>query len=221
MATAKSLLQRRITVALIIANVCVLTLYVSGWSSGKIKTSALQNHEKSITKPFNRKNEPIELTDLKVRDKSINLNQAFNDEIDWLKNFSFKIKNKSNKAITYVQLDIDFPETKATGNIMMHQIFLGQREDFKFTLDNPPLYLQPNGSTDISLASRHDAIKRFIETRKSPIENINKIVIRVGEVMFEDGTLYTGGGLFRRNPDSNSSEKWIQIPNEQATPQSN
>ncbi len=98
---------------------------------------------------------------------------------------------------------------------MMHQLFIGQRPDFKSTLANAPLYIAPNEKIEISLASEYEAIKKLVGLRQTQIESIDTLVIRTSEIMFEDGTLYSGGTIFRRNPDINSPQKWI--PDTQST----
>jgi hypothetical protein len=200
--------KRKITTALIIANMCLLTIFVSGWSYNKPR---LQDNKKVVEKHPAPKNEPIEMTEPKVKAKGVKLGEPFEDESDWLKHLTFKVKNISDKPITFFQIDLDFPETKATGSIMMHQLFIGRRSDFKSTLNNAPLYLKPNEAIEISLEPEYSAIKELIEIRQAPVENINKLVIRTSEVMFEDETLYSGGSIFKRNPDLNNPRKWLRI----------
>jgi len=119
------------------------------------------------------------------------------------------------QAITYARIDIIFPETKSTGPALINQIFLGRRSDqtpeLKFTLNHPPLYLLPNQSLDISLTSHYNEMKKLIEGRHSPIDDVNQIRIGLGEAMFVDETLYFGGRIFKRNPDPNGSSKWIKV----------
>lgn len=221
--------SRKITTALIIANICLLTLYVSGWSSTKLRTLRSQDNKKVVEKHFAPKNEPIEITGPKIKAKDIKLGEKFEDESDWLKHLTFKIKNRSDKPITFFHIDLDFPETKATGSIVMHQLLIGQRPDFKSTLNKPPLYLKPNEEIEVSLEPEHDAIKRLtelsikrlIELGQQPIENINRLVIRLGDVTFEDGTVFHNGNIFRRNPDPSNPNKWIKITDTQGTPQNN
>lgn len=94
---------------------------------------------------------------------------------------------------------------------MTRQLFFGQRPDFTWTLNNPILYLAPNEMKEISLEPEYRGIKKLIELRQLPIEKIKKVVIRTSETMFEDGTLYSGGFIYRRNPDPNSGKKWLKI----------
>lgn len=178
--------------------------------------------QKLVEKHFAPKNEPIEIIETKVKTKDVKLGEGFEADPDWLKYVVFKVKNKSDRAITFLQIDLDFPETKLTaGAIMMHQLFFGQRSDFKFTLNNPPLYVKPNETIEISLEKEYDKIKALIEIKESSVENINKLTIRTSEIVFEGGTLYAGGMFFRRNPDPDSPQKWLRIPETQGALKSN
>ncbi len=213
-----ALRSRKITTALIIANLCLLTLYVSGWTHG----SAQIAQQKAVLKHFTPSNEPIDVTQIRVKAKAVKLGKEFDDGPDWLKHVTFRIKNKSDKVITFLQIDLDFPETEAVaGAIMMRQLFFGQRPDFKSTLRNPPLYLQPNETMEVSLEKEYGDIKALIELKYPSVENINKLTIRTSDIVFEDGTLYAGGMFFRRNPDPDSPQKWLRIPETQGALKSN
>jgi len=211
--------NKQITMALLIANLCVLTMYVSGWSSSKYPMLRSQDNKKIVEKHFAPKNEPVEIIMPQIKGIAVKLGEAFEEETDWLKQVTFKVKNKSDKPITFFHVDLDFPETKATGNIMMHQLLIGQHPDARSTLKNPPLFLKPNESIEISLEAEYSAIKRLIELRQTPVENISKLVIRLGDVTFADGTVYSGGNIFKRNPDPNSPRKWVQVDVPPTTPQ--
>jgi len=177
-----------------------------------------QANKKKVEKHFAPVNVPIEITEPKVKGKALTLGEEFDDDSDWLKHLTFKIRNRSEKPITFFHLDLDFPETAATGPVMMHQLFFGRRSDVIETLSNALVYLPPNGEIEVSLDSEFSSIKRLIEHRQGSVEKISKLVIRIGEVMFEDGALYSGGGIFRPNPDPSSPRKWILLPNERGKP---
>lgn len=203
---------------LVIANVFVLSLYTSGWSFSRTRIFAGQDKKRLVTKNNVIKNEPIEIADIKIKDKKIALGEGFEGDEEWLKNIDFTVKNRWDKAITYLVLNIDFPETKATGSIMMHSLYLGRRSDVKATLANPPLRLEPNESMKVSLAPHYEEIKEFIETRQPPVGNIHEIKVWLDQVTFEDETTYSGGNLFKRNPDSDSPRKWIPVAAGQTPP---
>lgn len=213
--------KRKVTILLVVANLCLLTLYVSGWKFGKAPVPRLQDGGKTVVKHFAPANEPVEVTEPKIKGRDIKLGDIVKEGSDWLKHLTFKVKNKSDAPITFLQVDLDFPETSATGSVMMHQLFIGQSPDIGSTRNNQALRLNPNESISISLEPEYGNIKRLIELRQPPVENINKVVIRLGEVMFEDGRRYSGGSLFRRNPDPGSPRKWVPVWGAEATRQGN
>jgi hypothetical protein len=202
--------NRKFTTILIVANICLFSLYLSGWSHAKRQVAPQK--EKAVLRHPGPKNEPIEITEIRAKTKAVKLGEVFEDESDWLKHLTYKVKNRSDKAITFLQIDLDFPETEATaGAIMMHQLFFGQRSDFRSTLNNQPLYIKPNETIEISLERAYDDIKTLIELRHPTVGVINKLTIRTSDVMFEDGALYASGMFYRRNPDPNSPQKWMPI----------
>lgn len=204
----------RNAVALIIASACLLALPVS-FRAGAQSQAGRQN-EKVVSRHPAPANEPIEILDLSVKTKAIKLGEGFEAESGWLKDVTFKVKNRSDKTITALQIDLDFPETKETaGAIMMHQMFLGQRPDFKSKINRTPLHLKPNETLEISLAAEYESIKTLIELKHPSVDVINKLVIRTNDMMFEDGRLFSGGFFYRRNPDTDSRQKWIQIAEDQ------
>lgn len=201
--------QRKVTVLLILANLCLFTLYVSGWTSREARVPRAKSNGKTVSKHFAPKDEPVEVAELKIKGRAVKLGEAVEDEADWLKHVTFKVKNRSGKAVTFLQVDLDFPETQATGSIMMHQLFIGRAPELGSTSLREPLHLRPNESVTISLEPEYADIERFIELRQPPIGAISKVVVRLGEVGFEDGTRYSAGNFFRRNPDQSSPQKWV------------
>jgi hypothetical protein len=203
--------QKRITIALVAANASILILYVSGWTYPRA-----QHREKAI-KELPYPNQPAEIVNIKVKGKAIKSNEKFEGESDWLKNVTFEVKNVSKKPITFIRVDIDFPETRATGRLMLHQIFLGQNPEATSTLGNVPLHLMPEKSLKVSLVSQHDRIERLLKLRYPSVENMNEINIALGDAIFDDGTAWSGGNIFKRNPDPNSPRKWIIVTDGQGT----
>jgi hypothetical protein len=195
--------QKSITKILLIANACVLFLYVSGWVYPRA-----QSGEKNI-KGLLQPNQPVEIN-VKVKGKAVKLNEKFEGETNWLRDIVLEVKNTSNKPIDFLRLDIDFPESRATGRLLLHQIFLGRRSDVASLSNKPPLRLTPGESLTIPLASEYERISRLIRVRYVSVETMNEINIALGEAMFDDGTLWSGGDIFMRNPDSNSPRKWIR-----------
>lgn len=200
-------LQRRITLVLVIANLCLLVVYVSAWTNPRT-----QNKKKTISRWPTRLVYPVEITELKTEGKAVKADEEFEGDTDWLQNLTFKLKNKSDKTITFIVLDIDFPETRAVGDgrISEHQITLGSDPENKS--GHPPLHFLPGESMEVPLASEYKEIKTLLGFRL-PLDNVTNVLVRLHQVMFDDGTLWSSGNLYRRNPDPNAYPKWIQINN--------
>ncbi len=190
----------------------VICSAISIWALTKSSVSGFfQDQDRVILQAKPHENDPIEITEIKVKDKRVNFGENFAEDDKWLKQATFKIKNKYSKPITYIQINIDFPETASTGVMMQHQFFLGRHPVFDKPTTNTSLQIMPGESLEVSLASEYNEIKKMIERRNSPINNIRKTLIRLSEVGFEDGTIYSGDNIFRRNPDPNGNPKWLKV----------
>jgi hypothetical protein len=213
----KDSLQRRISILLVIANVCLLVIYLSGWTN-----SRAQNNKKIVIRPLTLVKEPIEISLFSggrrvestkvVRPEKGSSQEEFEADKDWLKNLTLNITNKSDKMITYIVLDLTFPETSTNEQprIALHQVFLGVDPERRFV--RPELRLPPNDSIEIPLAARFKDIKDLVD-RKVRIEDITQMEVRIHQVLFDDGTLFETGSMYRRNPDPNDPRKWIKIEN--------
>jgi hypothetical protein len=151
---------------------------------------------------------PLEVFEARIGDRPIALGEQFDGDVDWLKGLKVKIKNRSDKTITWASIFFTFPETRSTGPVMLDQLFIGQRSDMK--TKNPPLDLKPGEEMEVSLESHFNSIKRLIESR-SRLDLVNDVDIEVQEVMFDDGTLYSGDAIWKPNPDTSSPHKWVKI----------
>lgn len=170
-----------------------------------------QTIEREVQQERPNPKDPVELVEIKVQGKAVRIKEKFLEDAEWIKKTGFKLKNRFSKTISYIQVNIDFPETETSGIMFQQQLFLGRHPVYGKPTQPQPLSLQPNESLDVSLASEFDSIKRMIERRHSPIGSISKILIRLSDVGFDDGTIYAAGAFFKKNPDTNSPNKWIQI----------
>src|SRR5438552_6787049 len=177
---------RPLAVLLLAANIVLLTLYVTGLSSTVLRQLGPQN-KKRVEKHKTFLKLPVELFEAKIGDRPVVLGEQFDGDTDWLKGLRIKVRNKSDKTITWIGINLVFPETRATGPVMLDQLFIGRRSDMRSK--NPPLDLKPGEELEVSLESHFDSIKHLIESR-GRLENVNDVDISVDEVMFADGTLY-------------------------------
>lgn len=218
--------RRLVTVMLILANVFVLTLYAGGWAhapsnaSGKAAGGGgnplfVQGGPKKIIREPIINREPVEIGDVTVKGKAV----KFGDEIDgdeaWLRDVTVTVRNVSDKPITYVGLSFVFPDPIIPGAVNTQNVFLGRRPDYPMTTRNEPIRLAPGESATVSLAAYFDEIKSLVEPRYGGVGNVNQVAVNLSDALFEDGTLYSGGAVFRRNPDQSSPRKWLIIRDSQ------
>ncbi|HEY0100294.1 MAG TPA: hypothetical protein VGB76_15195 [Pyrinomonadaceae bacterium] len=79
--------------------------------------------------------------------------------------------------------------------------------------DQPPI---PPGETVDMVLKDYEGIRDFLNNTHYPA-SINRLEISVGDVVFDDGTKWSGGGIFRRDPDKPGG--WIRIKEQVPTSQ--
>ena len=110
-------------------------------------------------------------------------------------------------------LDLTFPQTATSENprVGLHQVFLGV--DPGKTFSRPELHIEPNKSIEVPLSPRHHDIEKLVEFRLR-IENVAQMEVRIHQALFDDGTMFETGVVYRRNPDPKDTRRWIKLDNE-------
>jgi hypothetical protein len=171
--------------------------------------TAGQAGQKVIEKAFTR-NEVVEFTEIKVSQKAVTPGKPFDTEDEWLKEVFLKVKNISGKPIVYLAVNVNFPETRATGSMMSYPVVFGQRpgSKSKFAKQHDPIFLQPGDTLEVPLDQHYAKIKPFVEER-SPIANIRDLELEIGFVIFADNTAWTAGAFLRQDP--NNADHYINV----------
>lgn len=207
-------LATTLRLVLIIANLGLAVIYVSGWT-GPLFQSNRKNIIRRVTyfkypveMSFELNGQPLKsIETVAGRDRT----NDFEADADWLNHLTIKIKNKSGKTITWMLVNVLFPEVTKDGSVAMHQIFLGVYPDAP--LPRPELRLAPNETFEIPLSAKYEEIRHLVNVIGSgmPIENVSKVEIQFHAALFDDGTRFETGEMFRRDP--NDPHKWIKIDN--------
>ena len=194
-------LRTGLQLLLILANINLGAVYVSGWTPGP------QNNKKTIVSPPSIVKEPVAIS-IKHRGQHVEANQEFDGDADWLKDVTLKLTNVSDKTITYIAIHLVFPETATAekSSTGLHQIELGVHPDVPS--NRSPIALRPGDSMEVTLGNEYGDIKKLVEKRVS-IDKINKVTVRPQTALFNDGTMFFAGMLYRRDP--NNPGKWITI----------
>jgi len=207
-----SLITARSTILLVIVSLSLLVL--GGWTNPNAQRKAIIQRLTLIKYPvevsFKLKGQPLESTETVLPNEGIRSNE-FDADPDWLKDFTISVKNVSTKTITYVNVNLTFPEVTWHGVPILHQFFIGVDKDKKFS--RPELRLAPNESLDIPVTTALDEIKTMAKKLDagSPVENVSKVLVEFHAALFDDETYFEAGEMWRRNADPNDPQKWIRM----------
>ena len=156
-----------------------------------------------------RKNEPVEITEIKVGNNAISLGQSFLANSDWVSDLTFKVRNISAKDIAWVELQLQFPEVRFNKAIFVQPIRYGQVPDLPedSRQDEPPV--APNETVQMQLDSdSYGGLKRIVADSGMTL-GITKVRILTSIIIFVDGTSWHLGFFHIRDP--NNPRRWIRI----------
>jgi len=194
-----------------LANVSVLILLLWFGSillnsqSSSFNVANAQTNRKTITNtPW--PNMPVEFVKVTVAGTEVKLGEAFENGDEWFKGFTLTIKNTSMKEIKYFDLYLDFPETKASGPLVLSNLIRYGRYEGLWESGND-VSLKPGDETEIKISDTlHSAIKYHVEKR-CPVKSLTNMNILLQTVMFEDDTMWYGGSLLHR--ESPGSKRFV------------
>ena len=195
-------LRTGLQLLLVVANISLVVIYVSGWT-----VPSPQSNKKTIVSPPTIVKYPVAIT-IKHRGQQMKPNEEFDGATDWVKDLTLTVTNTSGKTITHLAIHLIFPETATAeqSSTALHQIELGVHPDVPS--NRAPLILRPGDSIEVTLGNEYADIKKLVEKRVS-IDKINTVTLRLQSAMFDDGTEFYAGELYRRDP--NNPRRWIPI----------
>jgi hypothetical protein len=172
-----------------------------------VMTSAAYTQTKVVerSRPFPKA--PVEVADLKSRVQPLSFGKAFEGEAGWLKELSFSVRNSSRKNIVFISLAIDFTEIKIP-SIFRHNIFLGRPTNTNCCKQLPLLNLKPGETLSVPLSREYEQFGETVE-RYYGADRVSTIMIVLGQVHFEDGTMWDLGETYRPSPEQVG--KWVRV----------
>lgn len=174
---------------------------------------AQQSSEKQIDIKLFPKS-PFEISDLEIKKVKITPGQKINTSLlaeregetvdDWLDGLQFTIKNKWDKQITYIKIDLDFPETSSRGPMLVgtldvgvHPWATGNAKQF-----GKPIIIEPGEVFTYAISKSRLALnKQFLEKRGFQLANLSRAVVRISSIVFNDDTSWSEGKWFKFNRD--------------------
>jgi len=155
--------------------------------------------------------EPVRIEEIFLGDKRVEVDEKFWADSDWLAGLRFLIKNNAGKNIVYSALSLEFPETTATGNIMVSAISYGRRPGSTIPIKDESITQTPvaaGDSFEMVLGEKgFGQLVKFLGSRHS-LNDLRRVNIRISMIYFDDGTAWNGQFL---KQDPNNPDRWIPI----------
>jgi len=128
----------------------------------------------------------LEIVEIYVDGNPVRIGQPFKANSEWLKHITFKVKNNSARAITYVQLALTLPQIKGPRVV-------------PYTIDghgiSPDTRFRPGEIVELRLISDKvfDWLKSIATEQKLDFSAIDQAEVMVVLVYVEDGTQWMSG----------------------------
>lgn len=156
-----------------------------------------QAQKTRIIEKYTFKDEPIEIIGIESNQTQRKLDKEFVYSNEWLNDFSIEFKNTTKKPITFVEIAMDFPETKSSGSIMAFSIYYGSRKN-----DETVKPINHNEIAKIVINENNlTRLKKFIESRHI-FEALTQVKLRVSFIKFNDNTAWSAGTFLRPSPEN-------------------
>jgi hypothetical protein len=168
-------------------------------------------------------NEPLDLEDIQVRRsttamESVKPGTRFRrDSEDWLKGLTVKLRNKSGQAIIYAEVYIYLPTSAAGDRPLRWSLRYGTLPTGDADTPSQPELPQGGSVTLVFSDAEYDQAKAFLAEKSASVD-FSTAKMRLGMVVFADGTAFKSGSTLRRDP--NNPRKWSVIgkPNPSPNP---
>ena len=190
-----------------LAVLAVVPLFLAVQNVGTVLMQVKDQKQKLIDK-FNYGNEPVEVVKVEAGKAEFEFGKTFKREKDWLKDFSMTFKNKSDKAIVYLRVAMDFPETKASGNILRFPLTYGVRGK-SLNPDQRAKPVQPQESLDLTLSDEKFESLKTILAKRQESDSLTRLDVFIEFILFDDETAWSGGNYMV--PDPNDPNKLYPV----------
>jgi hypothetical protein len=193
-----SVMQWPVTLILLALSGTTLGLALPSAKS-KINRGFKQNKVRTLTRQM-WDAEPIQVSDYKVKGtRSVKNDEPFEEASNWLDNLSFTITNSSPTPITFIQVNIIFPESRQTGLLIKYTFDVGHSLIDKVKRGEP-FSLAPGETTTFVLNEwKITALKTVLQRRGYQIDDLTKAEFGLDQVEFIDKKVWFGSQWFKYN----------------------
>lgn len=194
--------------------VIIPALVLSMGALPAVSGTSTQKQERGIKQKSWRK-EPVKISKLKIKERFVELGQSLDEDDDWLRGLVISVTNTSGKTITFLEMRLDFPNSGINSRenpTASHDIAYGYKPSLSADAvqqhsDAKPI--KPDETINISLSDAdYEAIQVLLKQSGYPA-SVKQVEIVLGDIGFEDGTLWRAGSMLKR--DASSPHGWKRI----------
>jgi len=183
-------------------------------------TATQQATERVIRRLPVEANEPIAITEIKVNDRSVSFDKKFNADDEWLRSLVVTIKNKSDKLILFASIRLQFPRTTdSRDRISIYDVSHGNvgLRSQRPTAEERLVGIAPGETAVLQLSGQQVvSLREFLTATQYPasIETVN---LSLGNIIFEDDSMWYAGSQAQRDPKDPS--RWVNSQYANSKPQ--
>ena len=187
---------------LITALAGLLTLCLSLTPAGAVRPG--RQEERRVDKDTFR-NEPIEIVGLKNKKGKFKLGQKITDDDNWLDGFTLTVVNRSSKNIDSLVIDIWFPRPAnhktSSDPPYFYTLHFNPHPLFpEYALRDRTKVIRPGETADLVISDEdYQQNLRYLAQAAYP-PSIKRVELVIHTVGFEDGTVWMGGPVRKRDP---------------------
>lgn len=147
---------------------------------------------------------PISITMVKAKDRVIETGRPFTDSDDWFNGLELKIRNDSDKTVTYVSVELTFhrPDDLPASWRLEYGVDpfrYDSAESMPRSEVNP---VSPGATIPVALSARETVDLQAFLASVGFRNNGKKLEVRIIKVGFSDGNAWNAGRVYRRNPNA-------------------
>jgi hypothetical protein len=154
--------------------------------------------------------EPVEVTEIRINSKPVSFDRSFvSNEDDWIRELSFKVKNTSNKDISYVRFELQFPL-----NDIPKRAFYVQVIEYGGTpVPGSGKTIRPGETVRLTCHTDVSALKKVVRDKgQGEYLKMNAALLSTEVIDFQDKTSWLAGQWMRFD---DKNKKWIEMDHPQ------
>jgi hypothetical protein len=158
---------------------------------GSTAPAALKPGERLIeVASFKRPSDPevLTITEIKIAGQTITPGQPFPAGEDWLRNLAVRVKNVSQKPVTYVGISCALPEAAYHAGIVGFGIEYGRRKPLNGIAVADVKPLAPGEEAEITFTDKDYQADLGFVRRTSGLDSFSRLKLGGAQVDFADGT---------------------------------